>query len=167
MVLQDCETAIAKHRDDLQGEEFRISWVAILTLLRAVGHVLEKVDAKADPHLKAELDKKWAELRKTRPAPEIFWEFIEKQRNLVLKQYDLGVSRRSKVGETILEGRQVQIHVELSLNQGSVSVAKADVSRMSSGFFAGQDERVVARSAAKWWRETLDELDEAVRQRKQ
>jgi len=44
-VLDDACAAVAAHKKDLYGPEFRISWFTVIGLLRSVGHVLAKVDS--------------------------------------------------------------------------------------------------------------------------
>ena len=45
IVLADCEMALADFNASVNANEFmRPRWVSLITLLRAVGHVLEKVD---------------------------------------------------------------------------------------------------------------------------
>lgn len=92
-VLNDCRWAIAGYSETLSGEPLRVSWVSITTLLRAVGHVLCKVDAARDRTVAEIAAKEWDRLRASKPKPEIFWEFIESERNSVLKQYEFGFSR--------------------------------------------------------------------------
>lgn len=66
--------------------EWRIIWIAGVTLLRVIGHVLHKVDAqKSASHLQA-INGTWNWIK----SQEIFSEFIEKERNSVLKTYTSG-----------------------------------------------------------------------------
>ena len=81
IVLQDAEFAIARYDDTLQSEEFRASWFTVVGLLRAVGHVLAKVDAEKSEALRRAVEQKWQELCALRPEPLIFWDFIESERN--------------------------------------------------------------------------------------
>jgi hypothetical protein len=60
-VLWDCKNAHAFLEEEIDEERFRIAWVAGVVLLRAVGHVLHKVDEKKDPKVKKAIDKKYAE----------------------------------------------------------------------------------------------------------
>lgn len=40
IVLQDTKHAISAHSEGSEGEAFRVSWMAVVTLLRAADHVL-------------------------------------------------------------------------------------------------------------------------------
>src|ERR1700681_2813253 len=103
IVLQDCRHAVARHTLELQGEELRVSWVAILTLLRAVGHVLDKVDGKASPAMAQAVTEWWKAMNASKPEPAIFWQFIDEARNRVVKLYELRIWR-----QLVLEGPEHQ-----------------------------------------------------------
>ena len=156
VVLQDCKHAIAKHTDDLQAEDFRISWISIVTLLRAVGHVLKNVDAQQSPAMKQAIDKKWNELEQSKPEPYIFWEFILKGRNQFQKIYEHGIMRKM----TIPIKPDLHISVDLANSSGKFSSPNAEMkSYVLRGQFEGISEREVARSAYDWWKKYLDEVD--------
>ena len=70
--------------------EWRIYWIAGVACLRAVGQVLDKVDAPRDPKLKAIVERKWQWLKSNRATTKIFWEFIDKERDNILKEFALG-----------------------------------------------------------------------------
>ena len=167
-VLDDCRWALMNHTGDLQGEAFRVSWVAVVALLRTVGHVLRNVDAReGDTHLKKAIADLWSNLKagEKQRQPPIFWDFIEQERNLILKEYILGAKRTAhfpvvdRVGWTVelsggksKPGRTGRIEVI-----GAVTVT----SEITRGLFKGKDERVVAEDAVRWWQETLDGIDKA------
>jgi hypothetical protein len=158
IVLQDCKHAINKHTDGLQAEDFRISWISVVTLLRAVGHVLEKVDAQQSPAMKKAIHQKWEELRLSRPEPHIFWSFIEEERNRFLKNYKHGIVRKTTF-DTLVPG--VRASVDLANARGgkiSASVSETE-SYISSGQFEGINEHTVAWMAYEWWKNYLDEID--------
>jgi len=48
-VLDDCKFILSKLEDETDDQQWRIHWVAGVTLLRAVGHVLIKVDGQSEP----------------------------------------------------------------------------------------------------------------------
>src|ERR1041384_3190884 len=90
-VLTDCESLVDEFRDDAVYLNHRFKWVAAMALLRTVGHVLANIDAASSAYAKREIDNAWQKLRSSKPEPKIFWRFIEEGRNLVLKEYQLGV----------------------------------------------------------------------------
>jgi hypothetical protein len=90
LVLEDAREAAARLDDRLKaGGNWRIDWVATVALLRVVGHVLDKVDATASADAKAAIAAAWTQW-KTDPDDAIFRDFIDPERNIVLKEYELG-----------------------------------------------------------------------------
>ena len=160
IVLQDAKFAIAAHTNTLQSENFRISWIAIVTLLRAIGHVLEKVDADASPAMRVAVNKKWKQLQQSKPSPEIFWGFIEEERNRFLKNYEHGIVRELVTKGPVINGVRTSIHINVGDGRGGeIGPGKELSSVISSGPFAGQSERKVAWQAYDWWESYLDEVD--------
>ena len=47
-VLDDRKFVLSKLEDEAGDHPWRINWVAVVTLLRAVGHVLTKVDGQTE-----------------------------------------------------------------------------------------------------------------------
>ncbi len=74
IVLQDCEFALRELRSTVNPPQWRTRWVATVACLRAVGHVLQKVDATASPEAAATINRAWVALRATKPEPRIFWD---------------------------------------------------------------------------------------------
>jgi hypothetical protein len=151
-----------KHTPDLQGEEFRLSWVTLITMLRTVGHVLEFVDAPRSLHLKAAIRAAFEELQRTKPEPDIFWRFIYEERNNVLKRYRIGPER--VIGGDPGPGRVAwRIDVGSMVSKpGRVARIEADSpvkSRIKHGPFMGRDEREVAAEAIEWWEHYLDDVE--------
>ena len=62
----------------------------MVTLLRSVGHVLEKVDGNRSVYLKGAASEVWKEVKRNRNKNAIFFEFIEIERNNILKEYKVG-----------------------------------------------------------------------------
>jgi len=172
-VLDDCRWALNQHTPDLQGEAFRVSWVALVALLRAVGHVLKEVDAEqGDAHLKAAICDHWARLKVGEAArePAIFWGFIKQERNMVLKQYSLGAKRIAHLppsGPIDPNKGQISLYVELSGGKSKpgrtgrieFSSPVEVTSEITGGPFKGQNERDVVEKAIEWWQASLDEID--------
>ncbi len=86
-VIDDCDQAITslEHSDE-QGP-WRVHYVAAITLLRAVGHVLINTDARENPVLATRLRLIWADIEKDKKLHKIFWNFIKPERDRVLKEY--------------------------------------------------------------------------------
>ena len=160
VVLQDAKFAIEAHTDTLQSEYFRISWISVITLLRAVGHVLKKVDAETSPELKAAIEKKWSELQKTKPEPQIYWGFIECERNRFLKNYEHGIQRWFTFSGPTIDGKKTFISADGANSRGGqFSPGSKYESVISNGPFAGRSERSVAWDAYNWWENYLKDIE--------
>jgi|CXWL01.1.fsa_nt_gi hypothetical protein len=163
IVLQDVEHAIDKHSNALGAEEFRVSWFGIVSLLRAVGHVLDKVDGQRSPELSAAIEQKWKSLQASKPLPDIFWGFIEPERNNFLKTYEHSVMRTFEIPMKNEDDSRSSITMRTDIGR-SQGMGFSDEpfnleSVIESGPFKGLHEKSVARLAVTWWREYLDEID--------
>ena len=65
-------------------------WVAGVATLRIIGHVLAKVDGSSSAVHKVEINRLWDEWKADRADHTIFWDFIEEERNSILKTYEFG-----------------------------------------------------------------------------
>ncbi len=88
---------------DVELAEWRLNWVAGVALLRTIGHVLAKVDAKESERHSEEIAAFWRELKSHPTENEIFWEFIEKERNNLLKTYSFGGKLAVNSSEAYIE----------------------------------------------------------------
>ena len=190
LVLSDCQWALQQFSGTVSGEPLRISWVAIVTLLRAVGHVLDKVDAKADADVRHAVNEKHRGLKKTKPRPEIYWSFIEDERNNILKQYKFGFERTIEPApDTTLNlgaGQTIRFQIAptsstaggradglafkydaLSVTGGPLPPQQRPItSLIAEGPFKGLSEKDVAEEAIQWWMDCLDEIESLVLKRK-
>jgi hypothetical protein len=142
IVLEDCRGALDDLDDKykLQGSKWRRRWAATLALLRAVGNVLKNVDKKSDSKLSDAIQMKWKDQENSKPNPAIFWEFIKKERDQLLKEYTTHAGQ----GVTVRIGHP----------EGSVCSY-----RMQGGPFKGRDPRDVVREAIEWWDNYLKEIE--------
>jgi hypothetical protein len=91
LVLFDCEESLLELMKSKE-DTLRRRWVATVSLLRSVGHVLDKVDGEASPTHRAVIDDLWPQLKRS----DIFAGFIDDERNNVLKQYRFAVGGTSR-----------------------------------------------------------------------
>jgi hypothetical protein len=155
LVLQDAMYV----RDKLEAEvghiEWRLYWVLAVVLLRAVGHVLDKVDGANNAEARAAA-KKLHHSWKAGEEHAIFRDFIERERNSILKEY----------ASEITEG-PVPVMAYLQ-NQDGFDVARQflieeNIYRpMGAGAFEGEDGRTLLDDAIQWWATQLDAIDSAV-----
>jgi hypothetical protein len=156
-VLEDCRGALAELVDGVQGRQWRRRWIIAVVLLRAVGHVLEKVDGARSTQLRAEISRWWDNLKTTKPRPEIFWLFVEEERNTIVKEYQTNAG----------QGVTVQLSgIELNMQTGEQKVDPPKPAiyhyTMNAGHFKDRDQRELIAQAIRWWESQLDEIDNAL-----
>jgi hypothetical protein len=122
-----------QHSDIVNGDEelpeWKLHWVSGLALLRTVGHVLAKVDARSSSAHAIAVDQLWARLKSDRQSAAIFWDFIEEERNSLLKTYTFGAKLSSDGDGYFIE------------------------------FADGGDAFELFREAVYWWRYQLELLE--------
>ena len=146
-------------RDKLEHEtgivEWRLYWVLAVVLLRAVGHVLDKVDGASDPRVKRLAGIRYKSWRRgTENA--IFRDFIEPERNNILKQY----------APTISHG-PVPIVAHLQAHDGFDLVRQFLIEEnlyrpINAGTYEGEDGRALIDEAISWWVHQLSEIVNAI-----
>jgi hypothetical protein len=149
-------------RDNPTGLDWVLVWAGTIALLRAVGHVLEKEDAEGDPRLKNAQDAWRSRLKATKPDPHIFWEFIEHDRNQLLKEAELTVRRifQDSLHDGIgladsFDGQRLPLLAPRSPPPTSICTYQ-----MKSGRFAEQDPRDLVGDAIVWWEKQLDDIEQ-------
>ena len=163
LVLEDAERAVKNHTSELRGAELRISWVSIVTLLRAVGHVLVKVDKEdgsCDDALKKSIEDNWKNTMSEKPP--IFTEFIDSERNGVIKLYEFGFKRYTEIeGPQLKDGKTRIFLDQVGSRGGGISTPNEAVqhSFIDKGPFAGRDESEVAAEAILWWKNQLASIE--------
>lgn len=115
--------------DGQELPEWRLFWVAGITLLRTIGHVLAKVDAENSGTHKKIIQEMWDSVKKNRNESRIFWEFVENERNNILKTYSFGAKLVHDSEGSFIE------------------------------FEDGSDAFELFREAIYWWRDKLIELE--------
>lgn len=143
--LADAEHAWELLEHAAPGQDMRVKWVGAVAVLRAVGHVLDKVDGPVSPAVRQAVDEFWLQLKTQRAANSIFWEFIDRERNLVLKTY-------------------LHNYYDAPVQ---VLVPDAGVCGLDAGLFVpavdgpteGEDVRDTYRDALDWWRQQLGAIE--------
>ena len=145
--------------DERDEQRWRVLWIGAMALLRAVGHVLLKVDGEI-PRQRALIKaayRRWKD--DGRSEHSVFRRFIEEERNNILKEYRLNVVDSGEVGVAVVTGDP---------DAGCVTdetpfVLDENLFRPVTGSFgAGEDARDVYREAIKWWDTELSRLESDV-----
>lgn len=147
LVLADCRRAFDRLQEAESPDEFRVCWVAAVALVRAVGHVLHKVDGARHPRLGCAVAALYAEWRRNQEQHQIFWEFIEAERNSVLKLYEFGYE--SGPFPVTVAGEPEDV---VTLEEGLYTP-------LAEGPFAGEDARDVLKDAITWWEQQLSRIE--------
>ena len=159
-VLSDCERVLGSMKEEMPSELWRPGWAGLIALLRAVGHVLDKVDGAHSPEAKQVIKDAWNELKKSKPQPRIFWQFVEEERNSILKAYEFGPAMNITI-------RPGTAHVNLATGDTSSSPSGPTTFEafMRSGSFEGQEPLTLCRDAIEFWRVYLDKIDRLIANR--
>jgi hypothetical protein len=156
-VLEDCQGALSELVDGVRGPTWRRRWVIAIVLLRAVGHVLDKVDGTRSPELRKAITKWWQDLRTSKPKPEIFWLFIEEERNTIIKEYQTNAGQ----GVTVF-GQGFTVNMRTGQQEADfLTPPKPPIYHytMNAGHFKAQDQRELIDEAIQWWENELNSID--------
>ena len=145
-VLSDCKDAL-EELNNVQGSIWRRRFITAMTLLRAVGHVLIKVDGKTGDIHKSVIENQWAIWKNDRKNHEIYFSFIEKERNLILKEYQIN------------GGQSVTILMDEDRCEYSYP--------MNDGYYKGRDQREMILEAIQWWERELSIIENEIEKREQ
>ncbi len=158
-VLSDCRAALALLEADTGDEAWRVHWAAAVALVRAIGHVLRNVDGVTDPRVRVAADAAHKRWTSNEPDHEIFREFIERERNNLLKEYRTNVHASTEVS--------LAIELTLQSTTGGPPVRMREIGEigeniyrpMVDGPWEGDDARDVLTAALEWWDVELDAID--------
>ena len=158
-VLECCEYLLTELRSKPKGIAWQAKLRATIALLRSVGHTLES-ESKANKFFETAVKQWWTYIKKSKPKPEIFWQFIENDRNLILKKGKLRA--RQSAGIITLPGAAVTAVVagQVPPPPPPPQYAKAIYSyRMNDGPFSGRDPHDLVEEAILWWRKELEAIE--------
>jgi len=161
-VLSDCRAALALLEGDTDNEAWRVHWAAAVALVRAVGHVLRNVDG-VDARIRVAADAAHKRWTSSDPEHEIFREFIERERNNLLKEYRTDVHASTEV--------MLAIELTMQRTDGGPPVLMREVGGigeniyrpMIDGPWEGDDARDVLSAAVEWWESELESIERAAR----
>lgn len=154
-VIADAVVAIEDFEASASTPYWRTRWVAVVSILRAVGYVAANVDATGDEILKSAVDSEFAEIVRTKPEPTIFWNFIFDERNRVVKEMTLG----ARLSITVRPGA-AWYDLRTGETGGTESEPTTYDHFMRGGIYDGRDPRELCRKAIKFWNEYLDRVEQ-------
>lgn len=161
-VLNDCKLALGeltRSIDKGSKDLARIRWFTCIAMLRAVGHVLHKKDQK---NLEASQKKVAKDLFIKWRAEPIFSEFIEQERNLILKQYESSIDEVEREEEFYIV---TEDGYRITTEDGDAIVGSDLVKNIEkvAGFAAGATSPQVISHAIEWWENALDDFDNKIK----
>ena len=157
-VLADCEIALDMLEREKDFEHWRVHWMGALALLRAVGHVLVKVDGE-DNKLRVLIDALYDCWKMERTNNAIFWNFIEEERNNILKEYKFNLYPNENIDIVVQTTAQHFKTSELSPSPQVFQIGENIYRPIADGFNEGEDARDIYREALDWWNTQLTELE--------
>jgi hypothetical protein len=147
----DCKYAIGELRDErVSLSTWKVKWAGICSLLKASIHLMREKDAKScmPERLRKELVQVWHRLLSERSKYKIYWEFIHKERNSILKEYDFSAYAVVLAADgTISQAVPSLLRI--------MSEGEREALLIRGGAYDGKLALDVASEAAKWIEETL------------
>ena len=119
----------------------------------AVGHVFRNVDGE-DPRRRTSITAAYQSWTSGRPEHAVFREFINLERNNILKEYQLSVVDSAEVGVVIVDP-----HEEGGTDETPFILDENLFRPVTGEFGAGEDARDVYRLALEWWDAELSRLE--------
>jgi hypothetical protein len=163
-VLEDCRLALSMLEDEADLQRWRIVWAGAVALVRAVGHVLDKVDG--DDAIVKKVAREFFSEWKVAADHTIFRDFIERERNNLLKEYRSDVHPFDAV-PVVIQLPIVSLHGGEANTIVQVFDLEDNVYRpLLDGPWEGVDGREVLGEAINWWSSQLDAIDSEVRRRR-
>lgn len=160
-VLDDCETALEILEQEKDVGRWRVHWVGAVALVRAVGHVLKKVDAQ-DQKVAQYVDHAYRDWQSNREQHSVFWEFIDQERNNILKEYQFNVHPLEAVDVAVTATLLNTETGEEYLAPQVMSLGDNIYRPILDGYSEGDDARDVYREALNWWNEELSKIEEGI-----
>ena len=157
--LEDCRLALTMLEEETDLRRWRLIWFGAITLARSVGHVLDKVDAKLDAELNKLSQEAYRRWNSTAPEHEIFREFIDKERNTIVKEYQFNIHPSEEVHVAIM-GTYRPVSGGDEIQEADVFPIGDNIYRpILDGYREGDDARDVLSDAIGWWETELQSIE--------
>ena len=160
--LRLAKEALNKLRQDPEGVDWQLFYVAAHAILRTSADVMDRHDRKdktVHPAMREEIKNFLLRLGDTKPEPHIYWDFIRQHANDIL--HDFGFSSVMDVTiqvPTVTLRRTVSAAGQTTLSQipSTISGSKSLTYRVKKGHFVGQDPRDVLQFAIEFMESEID-----------
>lgn len=142
--LADSQNATFTMQHSDYSVDWRFMYIVSVTTLRAVGHVLHKVDCRNFSEISGSVDARSLRWKRGEGDDDLFVHFIEDARNVLLKTYGLTSDDSIVFDEDELTSNDV------------------DIDRVMHGHFEGQDVIGLLQASHRWWERELTEIAELI-----
>jgi hypothetical protein len=161
VVLGRAEYMLTELRAESQGIAWESKLSASIALLRSVGHTLHRTDSQSSLNLKQAIDSWWTNIMaaKANKDPKIFWEFIDEERNLILKEGELRAGQSVMVRVVGAQATALAAGEIPPTPPPQQSPTATHSYHMTGGSFAGRDPHDLVEEAIKWWRGELETIE--------
>ncbi len=160
-VLADCGIALDLLEKEEDEDRWRVHWVGAVALIRAVGHVLDKVDGQL-PAVKQVANLAFRQWKSDAPDHAIFRDFIDAERNNILKEYQSRAFPDSDVPVAIMITAVHPGTGELRQIPFAEIIPDNLFKPLVEGFGEGDDARTIYAEAIGWWERELNAIDTAL-----
>ncbi len=154
VALSDCIYALEQLDLVSTQQDWRFKWAGSIALIRAIGNILRN-EGKENDLLAEAIRTRFRDHSAHRDRHRIYWKFIKRERDLVLKEYQSLVSEDEKIGVFVLLGGKVQA---AELVDACIFKRIEDEEWIAAK--GGQiDARDLYQEAISWWQTELDLID--------
>lgn len=145
-VLLDCKEAL-EELNGTQGSIWRRRFITVVILLRTVGYVLNKIDKEKSEFHQEAINKHWENLKNDKSKHRIFFNFIQEERNFILKEYRINA------------GQSATVYIGSDLTGINVTYDYPII----EGYYKGQDQRAIILEAIQWWEKELESIEDELK----
>lgn len=145
-MLGVARTALEMMEDVVDSNQVEVLWIASITALRAVGHVLSKTDKNSRPEHAHRIDLWWNALKcnESQEENKIFFDFINSERNNTIKEFKIHYDKQPQT-IVVVEETEEKIAIEDFVLDDLLYIPMVD------GPYEGEDVRDLICEAIAWW----------------
>jgi hypothetical protein len=150
MALSDARYAISRFKvSEFDFSEWKVGWAGICSLLKSSLHLMRYKDAKSclPDVIRQNMIEKWNDVRLKKSDHPLFWEFIDRERNNILKQYQFSASEAIVKADGSIVPRRGLLYM-MGEDEKSTLMIKG-------GHYDGRQALEVAEEAARWVENTI------------
>ena len=143
----DCKYAIERLKEkEVTYSAWKVEWAGICALLRTSVHLMREKDAKSclPENLNTQMRVAWNELLTNKAKYPLFWEFIHKERNNIMKEYEFS-AYEAIIGPDGRSKASIPISLLSVMEEGEKQALL-----IKSGHYAGHHALELLTEAVNW-----------------